>query len=166
MKVILINGMAQSGKDTFISLCQKENSKTKIINISTVDLVKEAAIILGWDNIKDEKGRKFLSDLKSLALSYSDLSEKYIKDTLNNFQNNSMVAVFVHTREPEEIARLKEKFGAVTLLIKNNRVKDIVSNNSDKNCENYNYDYIIENNGSLLDLTIKAVEFMKKIKIL
>lgn len=166
MKIVLINGGGGVGKDTFVQICQKEHLKGKIWNISTVDLIKEAAKILGWDGEKDEKGRKFLSDLKDLATSYSDLSFLYVSKKVSIAKEENVDVIFVHCREPEEIARLKEQFNAITLLIKNNRVKSIESNHADKNIENYNYDYVIENNDSLLDLTKKAMKFLQDIGVL
>lgn len=167
MKVALINGNGGVGKDTFIQICQKEYSKDKIWNISTVDLVKEAAKILGWNGEKDERSRKFLSDLKDLSEDYSNLSEKYISKVIEEAKTTQKVEViFVHVREPEQIKKLKEEFNAVTLLIKNNRVKQIETNHADKDVENFNYNFVIENNGSIIELTEKAVKFLKEIGVL
>lgn len=140
--------------------------KDKILNISTVDLVKQAAKILGWNEQKDEKGRKFLSDLKDLATEYSDLSVSYISETIFQAQENETEAIFVHCREPKELTRLKKRFNAITLLIKNNRVKPIESNHADRDIEQYDYDFVIENNEGLLELTKKAADFIKEIGVL
>lgn len=140
--------------------------KDKILNISTVDLIKQAAKILGWNEQKDEKGRKFLSNLKDLATEYSDLSVSYISKTILQAQEDGTEAIFVHCREPEELARLKERFDAITLLIKNNRVKPIESNHADRDIEQYEYDFVIENNEGLLELTKKAADFIKEIGVL
>ena len=166
MKIILINGAGGVGKDTFVEICQRMMDKDKILNISTVDLIKQAAKILGWNEQKDEKGRKFLSDLKDLATEYSDLSVSYISKTILQAQEDGTEAIFVHCREPEELARLKERFDAITLLIKNNRVKPIESNHADRDIEQYEYDFVIENNEGLLELTKKAADFIKEIGVL
>lgn len=166
MKIILINGAGGVGKDTFVQICQRMADKDKILNISTVDLIKQAAKILGWNEQKDEKGRKFLSDLKDLATEYSDLSVSYISETILQAQENETEAIFVHCREPKELTRLKKRFDAVTLLIKNNRVKPIESNHADRDIEQYEYDFVIENNEGLLELTKKAADFIKEIGVL
>ena len=166
MKIILINGTGGVGKDTFVEICQRMMDKDKILNISTVDLIKQAAKILGWNEQKDEKGRKFLSNLKDLATEYSDLSVSYISKTILQAQEDGTEAIFVHCREPEELARLKERFDAITLLIKNNRVKPIESNHADRDIEQYEYDFVIENNEGLLELTKKAADFIKEIGVL
>lgn len=155
-QVIIINGMAQSGKSTFVELFQKHY---KAINFSSVDKVKEIAKTAGWSGSKTEKDRKFLSDMKKLLTEYNDLPFSTMQVKYNEFLSDESEFLFLHIREPEEIKRAKKEFNAKTLLIKNNRVKNIDSNDSDKNVENYHYDYTILNNGSLNDLEEKADEF-------
>ena len=49
-RVVIINGGGGSGKDTFVEFCAKH---AKVINISSVDKVKEAAkILVGWNGEK------------------------------------------------------------------------------------------------------------------
>jgi len=71
--------------------------------------------------------------------------------------------MFIHIREIAEIEKIKQKINAKTLLVKNPKVKLILSNESDANVNNYNYDYVLLNNGTLEDLQKKAKEFVKKI---
>jgi hypothetical protein len=68
--------------------------------------------------------------------------------------------MFVHIREISEIEKVKKLLNAQTLLITSNRVKKIVSNNSDANVENYNYDYYISNDGTIEELKEKAKKFI------
>ena len=61
-----------------------------------------------------------------------------------------------------------ETFGAETILIRNPNVKKIESNHADRDVENYEYNYIIENNGSIeqLESTAKVfVDFVIREKI-
>ena len=71
--------------------------------------------------------------------------------------------MFIHIREINEIEKIKNLIGAKTLLIKNPKVKLILSNESDANVNNYTYDYILLNNGTLEDLRKKAKDFVEKI---
>lgn len=126
---------------------------------------------MGWNEIKDERGRRFLSDLKDIACEYSDLSSEYLKKKIKDYKKlentkYKVDIIFYHCREPEEINRLKEEFSAITLLVKNNRIKPIESNHADRNVEDYDYDYIIENNSGILDLTRKAINFLHEIGVL
>ena len=66
---IIINGCGGVGKDTFVDYCR---IFANITNISSVDKIKEAAKILGWNGGKAEEDRKFLSDLKLLSTGYNN----------------------------------------------------------------------------------------------
>lgn len=81
-----------------------------------------------------------------------------IKEAINIFKNSKDEIMFIHIREPEEIKRAVEVFGAKTLLIKRDDYDNITTNSSDANVENYKYDYIIYNK-SLEQLEKDAKEF-------
>ena len=60
--------------------------------------------------------------------------------------------MFIHVREPEEIARLKKKLGSdcQTLLVRRKGVSDkIFENPSDDRVEAYEYNVVIENDGDI-----------------
>ena len=158
-KVIIINGTGGSGKDTFVEFC---GEFANVINISSVDKVKEAAkILVGWNGEKDEKSRKLLVDLKQLSIDYNDFPSKYIKQKYDEFMESNSNYLFIHIREIDEIEKIKNMLGAKTMLVKNPRVALITSNDSDGNVYNYSYDYVIENDGTLEELKQKAREFIK-----
>ena len=158
-KIIIINGSGGVGKDTFVDFCKEF---TGVKNISSVDKVKEAAkILVGWNGEKNEKTRKFLSDLKQISIDYNNYPLVYIKEQTEEFLNNSNEKImFVHIREIEEIQKVKELIGAKTLLITSNRVEKILTNKSDANVENYQYDYYIDNSGTLDELKERAKNFL------
>ena len=153
--IIIINGYGGSGKDTFVDLVSKYN---KVYNFSSVDKVKDIAKIIGWNGEKDEKSRKFLSDLKKLTTDYNDMPFNSIKEAINDFNLSDKEIMFIHIREPEEINRVVNEFNAKTLFIKRDDINKIKSNDSDANVEKYNYDYII-NNTTLEDLDTQAKNF-------
>ncbi len=158
-QVIIINGTGGSGKDTFVSFCSEFS---KVTNISSVDIVKEAAkILVGWNGEKDEKSRKLLVDLKQLSIEYNDAPTKYIKEQYEIFKKDDSEYLFIHIREVKEIEKIKKILNAKTLLVKNPRVSLITSNNADKNVYKYHYDYVIENVGTLDDLREKARKFVQ-----
>ena len=159
-KIIVINGVGGSGKDTFVEFCKKY---TSVVNFSSIDKVKEIARIIGWNGTKSEKDRKFLSDLKRLTTEYNDMSYKSVVDAINLFNNSESEVLFIHIREPEEIKRIVDEFNAIALLIKRRDINPINSNYSDASVNNYNYDYIIENT-TLEELDKKAYNFIKKLK--
>ena len=159
-KIFIINGIATSGKDTFVELVS-EFAPTK--NISSVDKIKEIARLIGWDGeSKTEKDRKFLSDLKLLTSKYCDMPFQYMKEQVENFNNSKDLCLFLHIREPEEIERAVKEFNAKTILVTRYSVDPITSNTSDANVNNYKYDYEIANNGTLEDFKRMAEYFAKK----
>ena len=160
-KVIIINGSAGVGKDTFSSICSKY---CKVMNYSSVDKVKELAKYCGWDGNKDEKGRAFLSDLKIALTNYNDLPFECMKSKVEEFNSSDYNLLFLHIREPEEIARAANEFNAVTLLIKNERVEHITSNMADANVFDFKYDCTIANNSSLEQLDGLAKWFINQLE--
>lgn len=159
--IIIINGTGGAGKDTFVNFCAAEE---KVLNVSTVDKVKEAAkILVGWNGEKDEISRKLLVDLKQLSIAYNDAPTKYILEMAEKFNKSDDKFMFIHIREAEEIEKTKKLLNAKTLLISNPRVKLITSNNSDGQVNQYQYDYYINNDGTLEELKDKAICFMKEL---
>ena len=158
--IIIINGMGKSGKDTFVNFCSKY---TSVINFSSIDKVKEVAKMIGWEGGKTEKDRKFLRDLKQLTTEYNDMAMESVKIAVEEFNNSNNEIMFIHIREPKEIKRAVDYFNAKALLIKRDGIEKILSNESDANVENYDYDFII-NNTTLEDLEKEAIKFLETLK--
>lgn len=156
-QIVIINGTGGCGKDTFVSFVSKYK---RVYNFSSIDKVKEIAKLIGWDGGKTDKDRKFLSDLKKLTTEYNDMAFNSIKDSINIFKNSDDEIMFIHIREPEEIKRAVDAFKAKSLLIKRDGYDNIMTNESDANVENYDYDYIIYNK-SLEQLEDEAQKFAK-----
>ena len=157
--IIIINGTGGCGKDTFVELVSKYN---RVLNVSSVDKVKEIATLAGWTGGKEEVDRKFLSDLKRLTTEYNDMSFRDIEEKVSWFRNSDLEVMFIHIREPEEIERAKNAFGAEALLIRRVGLSNITSNYSDANVENFTYDYIIENS-TLENLEKEAMNFVSNL---
>lgn len=77
--------------------------------------------------------------------------------------DKNAVVLFLHIREPQEIERAVGAFNAKTILVKNDNVEQIKSNDSDANVFDYDYDIVIDNSGSKSELRIKAEQFVKSI---
>ena len=162
-KIFITNGSAGNGKDTFAEFLGEYIS---VFKYSSIDLVKEMYESIGIDrNSKDEKKRKLYSDTKDMLTKYDDIPFKDIKSIVDDFKSNKIEAevLLIDIREPEEISRAVESFGAETILIDNPNVRKIKSNHADANVNNYEYDYIIENNGTLDQLDMMAKLFVREI---
>lgn len=159
-KVYITNGSGTNGKDTFANLIGKYIPTYKY---SSINLVKEMLEIAGVDGKeKTEEYRLLCSDLKDRLTKYDDIPFKDVTSIVTDFKNNKIETevLLIDIREPEEIARAVETFGAETILIRNPNVKKIESNHADRDVENYKYDYIIENNGTLEQLEMTAKSFV------
>ena len=169
LKIVIVNGAPGSGKTTFEYFIKKKMASFCEMR-STIDLVKEIALFYaGWDGKKDLRSRKFLSDLKDLLSSYNNIPFNDIvrykdiwEDELAQYGVLEQSHVLlVDSREPQEIKRFKEELGAVTLLIRRADAEaQETSNHADANVLNFDYDWVIENNGSLEDLEKKTNDFL------
>lgn len=165
IKVVIINGAGASGKDTFIDLftrvCEEQGGKYPVYRFSSVDEVKHFASLMGWDGVKDNRGRRFLSDIKDALTRYSDRPLMYMGDKLKEvYAKEQNAIVFFHVREPDEVRKASERFNAVSLLIKRPSVRrDSFTNHADKNVDSYKYEYYVDNSGSLRQLLNEAQKF-------
>ena len=149
---IVINGSGGVGKDTLCSLAAKH---FKVRNISSVDPIKDIAKMCGWDGTKDDRARKFLSDLKRLTVEYNDFPTVWATGMYRDFLKSEYEILFIHIRESEEIAKFVNATGgeAKTLLIRggDRMKKSSYGNISDDGVENYNYDYYFVNDKTLAE---------------
>lgn len=159
-QIIVINGYPQSGKDTFVKFVGMHVPTTQIV---TSDPAKRALKELGWDGEDKYKVRNLLADLKRISVDNFDGSYKHILLELMNiafYYAKRNWVVFIHSREPKEIDKLKKELGAKTLFI-NRPTKEIPNNDSDRNVENYKYDLIIDNLGTLEEFKERAEAFVE-----
>lgn len=170
MKIILINGAPCSGKSTFCDLAKQQCRG--VSEYSTVDCIKDIASSIGWNGKKTPKDRKFLSDLKDLLTEYNDFPVKDCENYIKHYTqilpqkglDNVEPVIFIHCREPQEIEKLKQRWNARTLVIRRTKAEDAgTSNHADAEVLNYDYDYSIDNNGSIMGLNRKVSEFMEYI---
>jgi hypothetical protein len=159
---IVINGAGGVGKDT---LCELAAKHFKVLNISSITPIKEIASLCGWDGTKDNKARKFLSDLKNICVEYNDYPTVWAKARYDEFLSSDDEVFFVHIREPEEIAKFVKAtdMNAKTLLVRGGKrmPKEKYGNVSDDGVENYSYDYYFVNEDTL---DVAEVEFVKLIE--
>lgn len=159
--VVVINGSGGVGKDT---ICELAGKHYKVMNISSIDPIKRIALENGWDGKKSERSRKFLADLKQLFVDFNDLPQKYLMEKYCEFLKSDREILFVHIREPREIARFKENIGesCVTLLIRGKSDSNRRWNNAaDDEVENYEYDYYYVNSKPLGEVEKDFLAFLR-----
>jgi hypothetical protein len=160
----VINGKGGCGKDTLINQAKQA---FKVWNISSIDPVKDIARQLGYkEENKDDKSRKFLSDLKKLIVEWNDTPLRYCIDQTKSFIYSTIGSLlFVHIREPEEIQKYVKAVKAIINELE--EVEDIDKNSvkvhtllvmrpltdtktygnpSDDGVEEFKYDFVFNNN--------------------
>lgn len=145
--IFVINGSAESGKDTLCDLVADRYLSYYVNKTSSIDIIKSVARRLGWDGNKDDKSRKFLSDLKFLSSEYNDLPFEYTDKIAK--EASDMDILFVHIREPKEITKfISSNPTAKSILVKRKGV-NVPLNEADQGVNDYNYDYVVLNYGDL-----------------
>lgn len=159
--IFVVNGHPRAGKDTFAKIL---NGVTSVYKYSSIECIKNMAMVCGWDGNKDEKSRKFLSDLKMLTTEFNDYSFRSIKKHVEMFRNcDDYEIMLIDIREPKEIQRAVDEFGAKAIFIDNPRVEHISSNIADAHVENFKYDYFLCNNGTINDFKKVIYDFYEDI---
>lgn len=166
LQVVIINGYPTSGKDTFVTFCEKHQpANMNIQRFSTIYPAKEAFKILGWNGEKTAEVRDGLSAVKDLSVKLFDSPFKYIEDMVNwvrsSFTCFSNCVVFVDSREPEEIERFKKDLNAIAVMV-DRPVKDLPENHADNCVYDVQYDFWIDSTGSLEELEEQAKIFIQE----
>lgn len=159
--IIIINGHAGSGKDTFVEESVKffNNTNTiKVNNVSSIDPIKNLLNHIGIDvKSKTYEDRDLLSKLGDYMQLHYNAKIVHCIDSISNYVaiRGTSNITFVHIREPKMIDLFKSTvqnsfFEPIikTLLIK----RDNHENELEMGVDDYNYDDVVYNNGSLPDL--------------
>ena len=165
--VLVINGCGGVGKDT---LCDMAARHYRVRNVSSVTPIKQLAAECGWNGEKDDRARKFLSDLKALTAAYNDFPTKWLCRQYETFLQNDEELMFVHIREGAEIDKFVSLTGgnAKTLLIRGGermrqKCETGYGNASDDQVENYSYDYYFVNDKPLEETEASFLSFIESI---
>lgn len=165
-RLYLINGKAGSGKDIFVNMVEAilyghVHNDITLANLHASDRAKRALIYVGWDGVRTEEARKTLVELVKYGQT-RNVSEKII--TENAVCNDSDV-VFFHERDPKQFARLITLYPFTkTILLRRPGAPDLEEDIW--GIENYEYDFIIINDGTLGDLEKRAARFVSEEAIL
>lgn len=168
-RTVIINGHANAGKDEIAKIAKKILD-TPIYNISSITPVMEIAKLMGWDGKKDERSRELLSNLKDLWVEFNNGPINQLVKTVDEIDDRysppDPYLIFVHIREPEEIEKFKTNYpDTTTVLVKRDSI-ETYNNRADSFVNEYNYDYIIENNGTLVELEDSVKTLLKDLNIL
>ena len=162
--VVVINGKGGVGKD---ALCEALATAYAVKNISAITPIKEIAATYGWNGEKDERSRRFLSELKRVFAEYNDLPNQYLLREYEAFLEGNDQVLFAHIRERDQISRFVAGVHTpcVTLLIRRRAVDELeqYGNASDDNVADYPYDLYFDNDLPLEQSRERFIAFFDEI---
>lgn len=159
MKIFIVNGRGGVGKTSFekmvVEIAAAHNQK--VVILSTIDYVKDIAKNIGWDGTKTPENRRMLSDLKDLLTRWNDSPHQKVCEKIDEF--NEAAAIFIDSREPEDIKRFVEEYNALTILVQRGEEIVLIGNHADDNVNNFEYDCYIDNSRGLSELLEESTIF-------
>ena len=173
MRVILISGKAQNGKDStaFIMRELLEKQQKKVLIIHYADNLKLfAKNYFGWNGIKDENGRKLLQWLGTdvIRKNYKDTWVDMIIALLKGIQTLYDYIIIPDVRFPNEVDKMCDNFDCITIRIIrpnfDNGLSDEQKNHpSETALDDYPIEYELINYGDLKNLLETIKTFLKNI---
>jgi len=162
--VVVINGRSSVGKHTLI---EHISNYYEVRNVSSVTPIKDAAMNVGWDGIKDEAGRRLLGDLKATLVRYNDSPTKYVVGEYKKFVAVEQDIMFVHIREPEEIAKFRRIVPCKTLLVLRDSAPQFNNLRTDnEHLLDFDYDFAFDNSGTWEQSAPAFLKLIEKMRCL
>ena len=173
MKVLIISGKAQNGKDTVAAFIRDKlvEDKHSVLVTHYADLLKFICRnYFGWNGVKDEHGRKMLQYVGTEVIRKEnpDLWVNFIVLMLKYFHNNWDYVIIPDGRFPNEISVMRDS-GFETLHLRVTRSNFISpltagqrNHQSETALDTYEADYCIDNNGTLSELKLKVNNWIKE----
>lgn len=174
-QIICIAGHAGAGKDFFASMLSAELTKSnnKVLICHYADLVKYVCEkFFGWNGLKDASGRTLLQRVGTdiVRKQNPDFWVNFLCDIFNFFPDEWDYIIIPDLRFPNEfdVIRKKVTLDTVSVLItreKNSDDKEHIltakqkSHSSETSMDNFNFNYLIDNNYDIKELHNKAKKF-------
>jgi hypothetical protein len=169
LKVCCISAKARHGKDTAAELLKEylEHKGQRVLIIHFADLLKFICKqFFGWDGNKDEAGRTLLQYIGTdvVGAKKPEYWAKFVVDFLRLFENEWDYVFIPDWRYPIESATLSSYFYTLRLRIErpgfeSNLTPEQKQHASEVSLDDYCFDAIISNNGSLEDFKEKLIKF-------
>lgn len=167
MKIFIVSGKARHGKDTVASMIRDYYSDKKCINLSYGSYIKDYAMkISDWDGSEETKPRDLLQHLGTEVIRKNIDEKFFIKrlcDDIRVYSYYFDIVTISDARFPDEIDIPRSLFPSVYVIkvVRSNYDSPLSSkqmkHSTETALDNYdNYDYVIENDGSLDDLRDKV----------
>lgn len=174
MKVITISGYAEAGKDTVANEIKwqiiDEKFDARIAIIHFADLLKWLCRQLyGWNGEKDEEGRELLQHVGTdvVRAQEPDFWVDIMTNILRVFSNEFDYVLIPDCRFVNEADVIKAHFDSMAVRVNRpNHVNHLTPEQrlhpSETSMDNYEFDYIINNPGTVEGLEDNVAEFIQK----
>lgn len=171
IKLILISGKAQHGKDTFAKILKQklEQQNKKILVTHYADLVKHLATnLFNWDGQKDEKGRTILQKVGTdiVRTQRPNFWVDFIIDILTLFKGEWDYVLIPDCRFANELNRYGEEWDTTTVRV--NRLnftstltQEQQNHPSETSLDDYYFDYVINAENGLDKLEKEVDKFLE-----
>lgn len=169
MQVVCISAKAQHGKDTAAEILKAklESHGKRVLIIHYADLLKFICTkFFGWNGEKDDVGRTILQHVgtDTVRKQQPDYWVNFVVQFLKLFINDWDYALIPDCRFPNEAERMMENFDTKVLRIyrpnfDNGLSEEQKQHPSEISMDNYRFDTVIYNDGSLADFENKLADF-------
>ena len=170
-KLFLLAGKARSGKDTAADYIEEYYSDKKVIRLMYGGWIKEYAVMLSdWGGSEDDKPRELLQQIAVQSRKINPgYTIKRMEEDINILKDYCDIIIITDARMPEEVMMPKEKFKeTITIKVWRNNFETSLTEKQQKDIteialDNFdNYDYVLENDGSLDDFKEKVIKLIKE----
>lgn len=176
MKVILLSAKARHGKDYTANILKGllESDDKKVLICHYADLLKYICkTFFNWDGNKDDKGRTLLQHVgtDTIRKQNPDYWVEFISGFLKMFPNEFDYVLIPDCRFPNEITyMIKDGWDVMTVRI--NRLnyeslltKEQQNHSSETALDNYQFDYYLDSESGIDNLTIEVNKLYNYIKL-
>lgn len=175
MKVILISGHAQHGKDTVAEMLRDHIQAVKFGSVTITHFADPLKFIcreyFGWSGKKNETGRKLLQYVGTDVIRHMkpDFFVDFIGDIIRFFFATNDFVIIPDTRFPNEINCLKAKgFDVIHLRVERPGFTSVLTNeqmlhSSETALDNIQPDHIIVNDGTINELKAKTKKWAEEV---
>lgn len=168
-KLYVLAGKARSGKDSTYEFIKEYYQDKKVINLMYGAWIKNYATMLSnWQGNEEDKPRELL---QKIAVDSRNINPGYtikrMEEDINILKNHVDIIVITDARMPEEVMMPKEKFKeTITIKLARTNFETTLTEKQQNNItetalDNFNdYDYVLENDGTLEDLKEKVFNLL------
>lgn len=174
MKVILVSGKAQNGKDTVANFLHSEltSDGKRVLVTHYADLLKYICRnYFGWDGNKDEAGRQMLQYVGTDVIRKQNptLWVDFVAMILKYFHENWDYVIIPDCRFPNEVTTMIENgFDTIHLRVVRDNFESSLTveqqqHPSETALDDVEPDFYIRNDGSLKQLSYTITKWIKEI---